>query len=177
MIQRLSSFVLLVLMTFGSVLAQDSHPDTLSGFIKPNMHLGIRLTDASTEYSVVILTPEEYAIHVDSRELSIEELTAKYPDVAKRRDDAIANAKKAIASQTVKLRPGQGYGETKARADVDHRVLLCKVIHVGADYILIEYANSSARRRAFSTRYLTSIRWGDPVRISTSTPRIKLPSR
>ncbi len=122
--------------------------------------------------------PEEFAIQRDARSSkSIDELARDHPSVAVLRDEAVAKAKKSPTLRKANLPSGQAYGEPEAKVSVDSRLLLCTVTHVGTDYLLVSYASDNERRKAISTRHIAGIRWGDPLRISTRTPRVNLPQR
>ena len=109
--------------------------------------------------------------------MDVDELAKRHPGVAAQRDKAISEAKKSLESLKDNLLPGQSYGEPQVRVSVDSRLLLCTVQHVGSDYILVKYAGDEKRRKAFATRYIAGIRWGDALGMSTSVPRVRATKR
>ncbi len=56
MTSRLAGIVIAVVSAGTLMHAQEPHPETLAGFIKPGMHLGIRSYDNGVGYNVVVFT-------------------------------------------------------------------------------------------------------------------------
>ena len=157
---RLISVLLLVCLPALSSVAQESErPTKLLGLLKPGMYLGVRAFDETDGVKLAVYSPEDFEIALDARTMGLDDLAQKYPNVKRLRDE---------------LPPNKEFGEPRIGLSVDQRELLCKMEHVGGDYILVQYGDGFKTRRAFASSFISTIRWhdSDALRFTTSVRHI-----
>ncbi|ELP30570.1 hypothetical protein RBSWK_05522 [Rhodopirellula baltica SWK14] len=153
---------LLVGIVVTSADAQDvKRPERLSGFLKPEMCLGIRVIDETEGIRVTVYTKEAFEIAKDSKDLAFDELVQKHEAMRRLRDQRLKEVNATLEAKREDLRSDMDFGEPKFGLPVDRRELFCRVEHVGNDYILVQYADEPDRRRVFATSFISSIRWKD----------------
>ncbi|MEZ6086793.1 MAG: hypothetical protein R3C05_01920 [Pirellulaceae bacterium] len=152
--------------------AEPDFPETLLGFIKPNMQIGIRTSQGDSLVSVEIYDEEQFRFAQDARNLKREELEKKYPNVSEKAAKALAGYESSIEAQTSGTDRGPGFRSNVApfvELDVDRATTLCTVLHVAEDYFLVTYGEDNSKKQVIAKQAVTRIRWasGD-LRFKTS---------
>jgi hypothetical protein len=147
---------ILTLAILSPVVAQDPLPRSLVGFFAPGTQVGI-IGSETGSFRVVIYSPSDFAIRADARNLSFDELAAKYESVAKARDDKLKQ--RADSGET---------GTPEFNVLLTNNELLCKIVHVGDDYLLVKMADHDQYRMVYPLGQLTSIHWAGPLPLRTT---------
>jgi len=150
---------------------QDS-PKKLIGFLQPGMRIGIVTFENSDRIAIEVYTEEDHAIAVDSSKMPMEELAAKYERVAsaiaRKREEVLAS----LQAEKAELPDDVEHGEPQIRLRYRPTESFYQVVSVGDDYFLATNARTPGSRRAFATRYVSSINWRDDLPFSVSVPRV-----
>ena len=101
-----------------------------------------------------------------------DDLIAKHPEFAAARKAELQRFTASLESRQESLPPGLKYGEPRVGLYGHHNMLLCTIEHVGDDYFLVTYGIDEVNRKAFATRFVTSISWQDNLPFSTSVSRV-----
>lgn len=107
--------------------ADDAYPQSLLGFIKPGMHLGVSYEQSSSLVMIEILTDKQVQIWMESREKTLKDLGQKRPNAAD------IEMQKFLARTTY----------------------VCTVLHVGDDYILTTLGG--ARKQAIAAGFVSRV--------------------
>jgi hypothetical protein len=141
---------------------QDS-PKKLIGFLQPGMRIGIVTFENSDRIAIEVYTEEDHAIAVDSFKMPVEELAAKYERlaiaIARKREEVLAS----LQAEKVELPDNLEHGEPRIRLRYPPTESFYQVVSVGDDYFLATNARAPGSRRAFATRYVSSINWRDEI--------------
>ena len=170
MCRRLAIVMLVAATAFpaGKLKAQSSteaFPRSLLGFLKPGMHVGVDYTvnrsgDAEEHFSLKIFDDTGYRIAVDTRLLSLDELRRKYPVIEKHAEKTLSNYQQQLPDRAKKLARGKRYAKPELSMSVSRRTLLCKVIHVGDDYVLVSYGEAE-KRRVLPKHMIKRVYWSE----------------
>ncbi len=101
---------------FGAACIAQEHqaPKSLVGFLKPGMHIGVvSYAPDSDKITIEIYTEQDHAIAIDSRNLSLEQLSSKYERVAKELERTRKDILTTLQSKTEEIPHGKEYGEPK----------------------------------------------------------------
>lgn len=154
------------------VAQEQELPKTLIGFLQPGMHIGVVTFENSDRIAIEVYTEEDHAIAVDSSKMPMEELAAKYERVAsaiaRKREEVLASLQAAKAE----LPDDVEHGEPQIRLRYGPTESFYQVVSVGDDYFLATNARTPGSRRAFATRYVSTINWRDDLPFSVSVPRV-----
>ena len=158
MLRILLSVLLLNLSAFCISARAQSQPDSLIGFLKPGMHVRILFSPNSSAVTIDVYSDEQYAIAIDAQSMSANELSQKYPTVAKRRDDLIEKHVKKLSGENASTSSSNGkeiYAvvHTQGRSPSQE---FCKVLHIGNDYALVQY--SEGNRQVIAKSFIKTIR-------------------
>lgn len=124
--------------------------------LKANDHIDVVLNRQTGECNITILTPDQYDLAHDFATLELSQVAEKHPDVAKQ----IAELRTQGETERAKsLAAGTELGETEVSITA-HVGELGKVIHVGQDYLLIEFPSARSRRVAIASSKVARISWG-----------------
>ncbi len=149
---------------------QDS-PKKLIGFLQPGMRIGIVTFENSDRIAIEVYTEEDHAIAVDSFKMPVEELAAKYERIAiaiaRKREEVLAS----LQAEKVEPPDNLEHGEPRIRLRYPPTESFYQVVSVGDDYFRATNARTPGSRRAFATRYVSSINWRDDLPFSVSVPR------
>ncbi len=172
---RFMTTLLLVCLAAQPSVAQDNgHPAKLSGFLKSGMCLGVRSFDDTNGIKITVYSVKDFEIAVDARTLELDELADKYPSVKRLRDRRLDELVASLDAKRDELPPNTKFGEPKIGLTVDQRELLCKVEHVGDDYILVRFGTGLKSGRVIATSFISTIRWRDidEWNFATSVPQV-----
>ena len=152
MVIRTSLFLLAFSCLFHQALAQEEFPTRLIGFLKPGQHVGL---SSRPENAVVLVfkNKTDMEIHRDAEKLSVGELRKKFPQVERQAKEVLATA--TDANSDAKKDQNSPKLEIGRYAPLRY----AKVVHVGEDFVLIEYANGY--RTAYSERQISRVAWDD----------------
>lgn len=154
-------------------VAQESEfPKNLVGFLKPGMHIGVVSIADSDRITIEVYSEQDYAIAIDSRELSLEELSSKYDRVATELERKRKEILTSLESQRIDLPTGKEFGEPEISLRASQREAFYKIIAAGEDYILVSNSVGSKRRRAIATRFISAINWRDELPFIWSVPHV-----
>ena len=173
-----SAFAIMLMCFFGaSCLAQEQEaPKSLVGFFKPGMHIGVvSYHPDSDRISIEIYSEQDHAIAIDSRNLSLEELAAKYERVATELERTRKEVIASLQASAPKVQAGKQYGEPNISLSPHAKETFYKIAAVGDDYILVTNAIIPSKRRVFATRYISAINWRDELAFTWSAPMIDKP--
>lgn len=161
-------------MLVQSALAQElvTYPKSLAGFLKSGTHVGIYSNVESGSHKVTIYSEEDFEIAMDARNMDLEELALKYKSVAQDRDRELKRFTASLESKRKTLAANKEFGEPKARITINPRELLYTVAYVGDDYILVSPEANPKKFTAFSTRFLSTIRWHEGFRYGVSVRHV-----
>lgn len=160
---------------FGAACIAQEHeaPKSLVGFLKPGMHIGVvSYAPDSDRITIEIYTEQDHAIAIDSRNLSLEQLSSKYERVAKELERTRKDILTSLQSKTEEIPHGKEYGEPEISLRTNHREAFYKIAATGDDYILVTNATSPTKRRVLATRFISSINWRDELTLTWSVPHI-----
>ncbi len=170
------SAILIMLTCFfcAPCVAQEQEaPKNLVGFLKPGMHIGVVSYFPDSDRITIEVYPEQlFPIAIDSRKLSLEELTSKYDTVAKQLERTRKEILTSLESSTAQLPPGKQYGEPNISVRSNQRESFYKIVATGEDYILVTSAMAPTKRRALATRYISAIHWREELEFNWSVPHV-----
>jgi hypothetical protein len=130
------------------------------------------ISSRAKRITISIYTEQDHAIAIDSRSMSLEELTSKYErvatELARTRNDILTS----LQSRTEDIPPGKEYGEPVIGLRSSQGELLYKITATGDDYILLTNSVTPTKRRVFATRCISSINWHDELLFTWSVPHI-----
>lgn len=172
------SLLVVCLTALPSIAQSNSHPAKLSGFLKPGMYLGVRAFEKSDGVRLTVYTEKDFQIAIDARTINLDELALKYPSVKSLRDKRLKEFVASLDAKRDNLAPNTKFGEPTIELVVDRSELLCKVEHVGDDYVLVRYGNEFASGRVLATGFISTINWhaDDELRLSTSVRHVAEPA-
>jgi hypothetical protein len=137
------------------------------------MHIGVvSYHPDSDRITIEIYSEQDHAIAIDSRNLTLEELTSKYERVAKDLERTRKEILTSLQSNTADIPPGKEYGEPEISLRTNQRESFYKIAATGDDYILVTNAMSPTKRRVLSTRFISSINWRDELPFTWSVPHV-----
>lgn len=160
---------------FGAAcIAQEQDaPKSLVGFLKPGMHIGVvSYPPDSDRITIEIYSEQDHAIAIDSRNLTLEELTSKYERVATELVRTRKDILTSLQSSAKDIPPGKVYGEPEISLRTNQRESFYKIAATGDDYLLVTNATSPTKRRVLATRFISSINWRDELPFTWSVPHI-----
>jgi hypothetical protein len=157
---RLVSLVVIMLSMFffqsENLHAEEpAFPSSMLGFIKPGMQLGLSSSKTDSPVSIWIYSDEKFRIATDAREMTMEEMEKKYPQIEEQKAKTLA--------ELVKSRPdmaSSGHEPTVTLA-VDRAILLCTVLFVGEDYFLVTYDPDNMKKLAIAKHKVDRIHFAD----------------
>ena len=153
--------------------AQESDaPKTLVGFLTPGMNIGILSFENSDKITIDIYTEQDFAIAIDARNLSLEDLASKHEKVASEIERIRKNTIVSLQTSKEKLPAGKEYGEPTIGFRSNPRESFYKIASTGDDYILVTRATAPENRRVFATRFVSSINWRDELPLSVSLTHV-----
>ena len=159
---------------FGATLnaADEAFPSSLLGFIKPGMQLGVRSSRMDSLVTIEIYRDEQFRILRDARDMSLEDLGKKYPQIADKAAKALAEFTSSLEAQRTRTPQVANFppsGKPTVSLAVDREVLLCTVLYVGDDYFLVTYGDDNSKRQVIAKHAVTRMRWASAdVRFRTS---------
>jgi len=170
---RLLSVAFVLFTTLSATSAEElKKANALAEIFEPGTNLAIRSAKGAEHVDLTIITSAEFfEIAKDSTELELSDLSEKYPEV----DHAVQDKKKELATyiedNRSDLKPGWDFGEPRISLRRPGGEL-GTVVHVGADFIVVSFDETSQRRRLFSTRFIRTVDWheGD-LEIFGTVPR------
>lgn len=142
--------VLLVPTLCSQVCAEDEFPKQFIGFLKSGQQIGLSIRSDEPTFILVFKNQTDMAIHKDAEELSVEELRKKYPQVERQASDLL---------ETVSRDAGAESKHPKLEIGRKAPIKYARVLHVGNDYVLIEFEN--ANRTAYSSTQIGRIAWAN----------------
>ena len=143
------TFVFLLQLT-GTGRSEDQQPDSLLGFIKPGMSVGVSPDDPGP-VSLRIYSAKQFDIAKDAQTMSLDELRAKYKEVEEKIEQTLAELVSASSE-------GDEPSGVRVRL-VPTNYWLGTVKHVGKDYVLLATADSRAALIAIRASNITSLRF------------------
>ena len=165
--------LMLICLFFVPCVAQEQAAQkNLIGFLKPGMYIGVVSYRDSDRITISIYSEQDHAIAVDSRSMSLEELTSKYERVATELARTRKDILTSLQSKTQEIPPGKEYGEPVIGLRPSHGESLYKIIATGDDYILLTSSVTPTKRRVFATRCISSINWNDELQFTWSVPQV-----
>ncbi|WP_164101988.1 hypothetical protein [Candidatus Laterigemmans baculatus] len=178
MLYRLLLLLLVCGASTSATIAQNSSspetlPSTLSGFLQPGVRLGVTPKGDSQHLELLIFSDKHFEILQDAKIMDEEELAAKHPEFAAARDAELKRFSESLKKREPDLPPGVKYGEPRVELYVSRETLLCTVVSVGENYFLVTYGIDEVKRKAFATRFVTSIAWQDELPLSPAVSRIR----
>jgi hypothetical protein len=147
---RLLLLLLLLSTPCCQLCAEDEFPKQLIGFLKAGQHVGLSTRPDEPTLVLIFKNQTDMAINRDAEKLSVEELRQKYPQVERQ------------ASQLLDTAARDSTGESKGpKLEIVRYAPLryAKVLHVGNDYVLLEFENAS--RIAYSSTQIGRIAWAN----------------
>lgn len=167
---RLLLLPLIALCTLNQAQCEDL-PDHLASLIHGQTHVGLKRIEKSNDYIVTIVSDAEATLEQDVANLDVPELFAKYPRIEERGNARLTAFKKQLA--TKELPNGTRYGRAKLRVSSTAGTLH-KVVHVGANYVLLETSDGDQQRRfAVNSRFIREIRWYSGPGFGTSVRHLR----
>lgn len=174
----LEMMCLIVLLLLGCLsttpaLAQgDALPSSIVGFVRPDMKLGIRVADGSSDIHIVVFSERAFSIERDGRMMELDALTEKYPELPAAKEDAIKAAPKSyLSAEGRRFELGEPFIE---RLLIDRRLRLGTVSHVGSDYFLFVHEGASdnsddqSRQTVYAAKRIATIAWRGQPRFALS---------
>ncbi len=127
----------------------------LGRIFETSMHIGVvSYTPDSDRITIEIYTEQDHAIAIDSRNLSLEQLSSKYERVAKELERTRRDILTSLKSKTEEIPHGKEYGEPEISLRTNPREAFYKIASTGDDYILVINATSPTKRRVLATRFI-----------------------
>jgi len=159
-----------------AIAADDALPTSLLGFVKPGMHLGIRSSQSDSFVTIEIYSEDQFRLAQDVRDMKLENLAQKYPQIAEKASKALAEYKASVEARRLQNSKGPGSnfppGEPAVALEVDPEVWLCTVLHVGEDYVLVAYGADNSTKQVIAKQVVSQIRWAsDDLRFRNSLKR------
>jgi hypothetical protein len=146
------------------LLAQERQPRRLLEYLKPGGHVALGPVMTTGNYIASILTPEQFAQLNDTRKLSFAQMLAKYPALQKDVD----LQKVEIAKQMEELQRGRAVDENwdqHLEFEKGQYLSLCRILHVGEDYVLLEVDAKGPVKMAVAAATITRVTWYPGLRI------------
>lgn len=159
----------IALVTFTTTSFAADFPERMVSLLKANDHIGVASNTQTGECNVIILTPKEYELANDFATLELSRVAEKHPDVAKQISQLRTQGETERAKS---LATGTELGRTEVSIAA-HVGELGKVIHVGQDYLLIEFPSAKARRVAIASSKIARVSWGLTTTANVSHQAIK----
>ncbi|WP_237607725.1 hypothetical protein, partial [Roseimaritima sediminicola] len=116
---------------------------------------------------ITIYSKDAFDISRDSRRLTEEQLDAKYPALAKTKRQHVEAYQETLERRKRALPEDKRFEAPVAKVRVYSRSSLGTVVHVGADYFIVEDADSQGRS-AHSARTISRINWLEEPAIDVS---------
>lgn len=145
-------------------LAQERPPRRLLEYLKPGGHVALGAVGTTGNYIASILTPEQFAQLNDTRKLSFAQMLAKYPSLQKDVD----RQKPELAKQMEELRRGRTVDENweqHLEFEKGEFLSLGRILHVGEDYVLLEFDAKGPVKMAVAAATITRVTWYPGLRI------------
>ena len=159
----------------GVCAGDDALPSSLLGFIKPSMQLGIRSSQSDSSVTIEIYSEDQFRLAKDVRDMTLEDLGKKYPEIADKAAKALAEYKSSVEAQRLRNPRVANFpppGEPAVALEVDRGFLLCTVLHVGEDYLLVAYGADNSKKQVIAKQVVARIRWAsDDLRFRPSLRR------
>jgi hypothetical protein len=159
--------------------ADPDFPNSLLGFIRPGMLIGIQASRDDSLVSIEIFDEEQFRFAKDARSMKLEELKEKYPKVSEEAAKALAAFESSIDAQLsndarrTRLRSSV---EPSVALDVDRATVLGTVLHVTDDYFLVRYGDDNPRKQVVAKQAVTRIRWAsDDIQFRKSLQPVRTP--
>ncbi|MCU0720478.1 MAG: hypothetical protein MUC83_12290 [Pirellula sp.] len=170
---RIAIAIMLICIDFAPGVAQEQEaPQSLAGFLKTGTHIGVVSFEDSDRIVINIYTERDHAIAIDSRNLSLDKLAAKYETVATRLEQTRKDYIKSLQSRVKDLPPGKEYGQPRIGLQLNPRESFHKITAIGDDYILVTSSLAPTKRRVFATRFISSIHWRDELEFNASVEQV-----
>lgn len=182
---RIVSALLIVCLVALTVIGQDkpepeklSRPAKLTGFLRPGMYLGVQTHEKSASIALTVYTSEDFEIAVDSRIITLDELARKYPSVKRLRDQRLKEFEASLEAQRENLPANFEFGEPKIELMTNRSEFLCKVEHIGDDYMLVKFGKDLSSSRVIATAFISTIDWHNDgeLNFSTSVQHLRRPT-
>lgn len=124
-------------------------PQTLVGFLKPQAKVSVGM-GANGSVSLLVFTPEGYKVAKEPEDVTLDQLVAKYPSVARR----VQQAKEFVKRE---------HGVDNVSVGMDRfRYCIGTVVAIGKDYLLVDMEGMERRRRVIATRAITKLSIDNP---------------
>ena len=136
--------------------SDEQHPDTLLGFLKQGMFVGVQSVERYAAVSIGVYSDEQFAIAKDARILPLDELRTKYAAVEKQIQQELRDFSRQRGGDT--RRTETESADPMVMLFPNSRDRLGVVKHVGDDYVLIANDDSSGNVEVISKRYILRIR-------------------
>jgi hypothetical protein len=170
---RIVTAILLACISSLSCIAQEFEaPQTLVGFLKPGLQIGIRANQNSDRVTIAIYSKSDFEVAIDARHLKRDELASKHEKVAQEFERIRKEQVTSHASRQNELPPGKTFGEPNVSLMVNPFERLCTIIHTGDDYILVSEVIAPKKRRVISTRFISQIDWQDGMNFTVTVPHV-----
>lgn len=149
MIRSLLS-VLVLSALCSQLCAEDAFPKRLIGFLKTGQLIGLSARADEPIFILVFKCETDMSVHKDAEKLGLEELRKKYPQVDRQASELLATVSgdSRAESEQPKL-------EIARTAPLRY----AKVIHVGNDYVLLEF--DGAYRSAYASTQIGRVAWSN----------------
>lgn len=149
-----------VLCLSAHVSAQDERPEKLSGFVKAGMRVGLKSYENNPSMDLTIFSESHYKALLDAQSMTLEELKSKNAKVAQKAEESLNRFRKSLPERSAKLPANSTYAEPEVQISVP-RLFYATVIHVGSDYILLQYDQGDEKdlRQAIAIDRISRIRW------------------
>jgi hypothetical protein len=139
------------------------------------MTIGVKSSQADSLVAIEIYSEDQFHVAKDARDMTLQDLGKKYPQIADKAAKALAEYKSSIEAQKERIPRVANFpssGEPVVALEVDRAVLLCTVLHVGEDYLLLTYSADNSKRQVIAKQAVSRIRWAsDDLRFRTSLRR------
>ena len=149
-----------VLCVAAQLCAQDERPDSLSGFIKAGMNVGLKSYENNPNMDLTIFADAHYKALLDAQTMTLEELKTKNAKIALEAEAALKQFKESLPERIAKLPENKTYAEPEVQLSIP-RLFYATVIHVGSDYVLLKYDQGVEKglMQAIAIDRISRIRW------------------
>jgi hypothetical protein len=163
---------LVLLQSIASIGLSEEHPESLLGFLTANTSVGLVLHKESNVCDLTILTSDQFELERDVTTLTQKELFEKHPDVAAKANASLKEFAERLETENSELPSGTRYGNPQIEVGTTIGSLH-KIVHVGADYILLETIAEKPRRFVLNSTAIHKIQWYLGPNIVTSVRHLR----